>query len=107
MFFFCEGQTSGLFDLAGCNNLCSDILAWISRDQQPRDITSAVKYLILAIGAQTDSKQIAASYFHYAKALALESLDGNVDVGTVQAFALIALYMLRACQINGAFLFFG
>ena len=68
---------------------------------------SAVKYLVLAIGAQTNSKHLGAPYFHYAKALALASLDGNVDVGTVQAFALIALYMLRACQINGAFLFFG
>lgn len=62
---------------------------------------------MLAIGAQTDSGHLAASYYHHAKTLALASLDGNVDVGTVQAFALISVYMLRACQINGAFLFFG
>lgn len=79
----------------------------MSQNQEPQDIASAVNYLVLAIGAQTESQDLAAQYFHYAKTLALLSLDGNLGVGTVQAFALITLYMLRACQINGAFLFFG
>ncbi|KAI2610489.1 hypothetical protein GGR54DRAFT_632966 [Hypoxylon sp. NC1633] len=38
--------------------------------------------------------------------VALSCLGGDLGIDTVQAFALITLYMHRACQINGAFLFF-
>lgn len=89
------------------DRFASELPIWIGRNQEPPDIASAVNYLVLAIGAQTDSQDLAAQYFQYAKTLALVSLDGNLGVGTVQAFALITLFMLRACQINGAFLFFG
>lgn len=90
------------------DRFANDLPIWIGgRSQEPQDITSAVNYLVLAIGAQTGAQDLAAQYFQHAKALALASLDGNLGVGTVQAFALITLYMLRACQINGAFLFFG
>lgn len=90
-----------------CDRFAHDLPAWIDGGQQPQDIASAVHYLVLAIGAQTEAQDHAAAYFRYAKTLALASLDGNLGVGTAQAFALITVYMLRACQINGAFLFFG
>lgn len=101
-------QTSGLVDLFERTHLAENILAWASiRRGRPKDATSAVNYLVLAVGSQSVDEGSSAQYFQYAKALALSSLGGDTGTETVQAFALITLYMLRACQINGAFLFFG
>ncbi|KAI8952152.1 hypothetical protein F4801DRAFT_242360 [Xylaria longipes] len=50
---------------------------------------------------------MATTYFLRGKHLALSALGGNLSVGTVQSFLLTTLYMLRSCQINGAYLFFG
>lgn len=100
--------TSGLVDLFERTHLAENILAWASiRRGRPKDATSAVNYLVLAVGSQSVDEGSSAQYFQYAKALALSSLGGDTGTETVQAFALITLYMLRACQINGAFLFFG
>lgn len=68
---------------------------------------AAVNYLVLAIGLQSIDDSLASSYFEHAKVLALATLGSELSVATVQAFTLITLFMLRACQITGAFLFFG
>ncbi|KAI1380048.1 hypothetical protein F4677DRAFT_442235 [Hypoxylon crocopeplum] len=99
--------TSGLVDVFDNSRLADDILAWTALDEAPQDAASAVNYLILAIGSQSIDEGSATEYFQYAKTLALSCLGGDLGIDTVQAFALITLYMLRACQINGAFLFFG
>lgn len=83
------------------------MLAWASEKRNLKDATSAVNYLVLAIGSQSIDEQSSADYFQYAKTLALSYLGGDLGIETVQAFALATLYMLRACQINGAYLFFG
>jgi hypothetical protein len=70
-------------------------------------VASAVNYLVLAIGSQSEDEQMATRYFLRGKHLALAALAGNLSLGTVQSFLLTTLYMLRSCQINAAFLFFG
>ncbi|KAI1101286.1 hypothetical protein F4804DRAFT_344081 [Jackrogersella minutella] len=99
--------TSGLVDLFENDHLMDRISTWVIEKEAPRDVASAVNYLVLAIGSQSIDEASAVQYFHYAKTLALSSLGGDLGIETVQAFALVTLYMLRACQINGAFLFFG
>ncbi|RYP40417.1 hypothetical protein DL767_001717 [Monosporascus sp. MG133] len=81
--------TSGLVDLIDCGRFANDLAIWAGRSQKPDDVASAVNYLVLAIGSQTDAQDLAAEYFHYAKTLALASLDGNLGVDTVKAFAFI------------------
>jgi hypothetical protein len=98
-------QTSGLVDLFSSPQLANDISAWASN--KDNDVNAAVNYLVLAIGLQTTDETVASAYFEHAKSLALAALGSDLSVGTVQAFTLITLYMLRACQITGAFLFFG
>ncbi|KAJ4399349.1 hypothetical protein N0V85_006050 [Neurospora sp. IMI 360204] len=98
------------------------------------DATSAVFYLVLAIGLLfqknntnthtksspspsepsevpesdfSESESAAQSYFDHARDLAFAHLTGNLGLASVQSFMLITLYMLGACQINGAFIFFG
>ncbi|PSR92284.1 hypothetical protein BD289DRAFT_184313 [Coniella lustricola] len=71
------------------------------------DATSSVYYLVLALGTQQIDEDRAQMYFDYARDQALASLNGILSIETVQAFILVTIYMLCACQINGAFLFFG
>ncbi|KAI0803865.1 fungal-specific transcription factor domain-containing protein [Xylaria sp. FL0064] len=99
--------TSGLVDLLDSNTLIPSILSWAAQTERASDVTSAVHYLILAIGSQSEDDQVATTYFLRGKHLALSTLAGNLSVGTVQSFLLTTIYMLRSCQINAAFLFFG
>ncbi|KAK9771410.1 putative Zn(2)-C6 fungal-type domain-containing protein [Seiridium cardinale] len=97
--------TSGLVDLFGTTRLADDISNWANK--RSHDVHAAVNYLVLAVGLQSVDDSLASSYFEHAKVLALATLGSELSVGTVQAFTLITLYMLRACQITGAYLFFG
>ncbi|KAI0019047.1 fungal-specific transcription factor domain-containing protein [Xylariomycetidae sp. FL0641] len=103
--FFCV--TVGVVDLFDSARLADEITAWHEQPEQKPGIKTAVYHLVLAIGLQSRDEDLAASHFRYAKRLAMFSLGGNLGLRTVQAFILITLYMHRACQINGAFLFFG
>ena len=100
-------QTSGLVDLFDNNTLIPSIQSWANQVDRSTDTTSAVHYLVLGIGSQSEDEQLATTYFLRGKHLALSTLTGNLSVGTVQSFLLTTLYMLRSCQINAAFLFFG
>lgn len=103
--FLFEGDDESLL-------LCQEVLGWVQKGQcRDATATSAVNYLVLAIGSQAllddTTSQV---YFEYARDLAFADLSGNFGIGSlqgVQVHILIALYMLGACQINGAFLFFG
>jgi len=100
--------TAGIVDLFESTRLRHDISAWAGQARPPGmsvDVSSAVNYLVLAIGCSDD--RIAQLYFGYARDVAFASLGGNLGVESIQAFILSTLYMLNASQINGAFLFFG
>ncbi|KAI0403134.1 fungal-specific transcription factor domain-containing protein [Xylaria palmicola] len=99
--------TSGLVDLFDNDTLFPEIQSWAGQVQRSADVTSAAHYLVLAIGSQSEDEQAAATYFLRGKHLALAALAGNLSIGTVQCFLLTTVYMLRSCQINGAYLFFG
>ncbi|KAI0468910.1 fungal-specific transcription factor domain-containing protein [Xylaria cf. heliscus] len=99
--------TSGLVDLFDNTTMIPEIQSWATRASRSTDVTSAAHYLVLAIGSQSEDEQTATTYFLRGKHLALSALGGNLSVGTVQSFLLTTLYMLRSCQINGAYLFFG
>lgn len=127
-----DEENDGDYDGQGRGSkLEEDIIAWarsVAAGTAAADATSAVNYLVLAIGHQAlvdppslsstaatnDPSQI---YFEYARTLAFADLSGNFGIGSlqgVQVHVLIAVYMLlgQAHQTNtnganGAFLFFG
>lgn len=103
--------TSGMVDLfVNQGRMMDHVTIWASNDMathRPDDVSSAVNYLVLAIGTQQRDEELAQLYFEYARDQALATLNGSLSIETVQAFILVTLYMLCACQINGAFLFFG
>ncbi|OIW22591.1 hypothetical protein CONLIGDRAFT_216695 [Coniochaeta ligniaria NRRL 30616] len=102
--------TAGLVDLFDDSRLVGDICLWAAQNQGhdgPDNMTSAIYYLVLAIGQLKQDQQLSQAYFDFARDRALANIGGNMSIATVQAFLLITLYTLGASQINGAFLFFG
>lgn len=98
---------SGLVDLFERDELLSDISSWATGAiAQSNESAAAVFYLVLAVGAQENQDIKAEAWFIYARDLLLKYLSNSMNVSTVQGFALVAIYMLRAFQPNGAYLYF-
>lgn len=90
--------------------LARAIQAWSEKDSDETDPASPVYYLVLAIGAQTgpeDKDELAETLFNYARFLTVESLMEDPDMTTIQAFALITMYLLGASRRNSAFMYLG
>lgn len=98
--------TCGLLDIGHPKELRQQIKQWTSQEHILDDVFSAVNCLILAIGLQSSNEQLASQYYHRARSIALRRLTFDTSPLTVQAFLLIAVYMLRNCQPNGSFLYF-
>lgn len=98
--------TSGIVDLFCHTRVRDDIALWASQTER-HDVSSAVHFLVLAIGYQATHEDLAVTYFDHARNIALANLTGNLTVSTIQAFVLITVFMLGSCQTNGAFLFCG
>lgn len=100
--------TAGLVDLFEHHVLLDTISKWAaSRQLQTADTADAVLFLVLAIGAQEHHESKAEVWFAHARDILLKHLCTSMHVSTVQGFALLTLYMLRASQPNGAYLYFG
>ena len=99
--------TSGLVDLFEEDKVLGEMMAWANNlTKRPDDAAAAVFYLILAVGAQEDHEEKAESWFRHARELLLKHMCSSMNVLTVQGFTLVAVFMLRAFQPNGAYLYF-
>lgn len=98
---------SGLVDLFEHDELMGEISSWATGAiTHPHESAAAVFYLVLAIGAQESDEGKAEAWFTCARDMLLKHLVNSMNVSTVQGFALVAIYMLRAFQPNGAYLYF-
>ncbi|KAJ4294232.1 hypothetical protein N0V90_007922 [Kalmusia sp. IMI 367209] len=70
------------------------------------DSAAAVSCLVLAIGSQDIDKTKSDAWFRRGLDVLLADMTNNMNVSTVQGFTLVALFMLRAFQPNGAYLYF-
>lgn len=99
--------TSGLVDLFEREDLLKEIVLWSSSlAAQVDDTAEAVFYLVLAIGAQEKNEAKAEAWFAKAQEVLVKNMCNSMNVATVQGFTLVAIYMLRAFQPNGAYLYF-
>ncbi|PNH37520.1 hypothetical protein VD0004_g9268 [Verticillium dahliae] len=85
--------TSGIVDLFCHTRVRDDIALWASQTER-HDVSSAVHFLVLAIGYQATHEDLAVTYFDHARNIALANLTGNLTVSTIQAFVLITVFML-------------
>ncbi|PFH60081.1 hypothetical protein XA68_11499 [Ophiocordyceps unilateralis] len=101
-------MTTGLVHLFDHRRrLLDDLTHWAGSNDDADSSSSAVNYLVLAIGRLLDDEHLSLVYFEHGRNIASASLDSSLGVATVQAFTLVTVYMLCSCRINGAFLFFG
>jgi hypothetical protein len=99
--------TSGLVDLFEYEELLKEIQSWAEGyTNHSDDAAAAVFFLVIAIGAQESDEEKAEAWFDHAKNLLLKYMCNSMNVATVQGFTLVAIYMLRAFQPNGAYLYF-
>jgi hypothetical protein len=99
--------TSGLVDLFEREHLTDDTRKWAAGvATRSTEATPAVNYLIFAIGIQESNENKAEAWFNHAKNLLISNLTVSMHLTTVQGFALVAVYLLRAFQPNGAYLYF-
>lgn len=99
--------TSGLVHLSDSKQLLEDVKRWAAgTSTRINDSSTAVYYLVLAIGVQEKNEPKAEAWFKHARDLLLTKLTDSMNVATVQGFALVAVYMMRAFQPNGAYLYF-
>jgi hypothetical protein len=99
--------TSGLVDLFEYEELLKEIQSWAEgHTNHSDDAAAAVFFLVIAIGAQESDEEKAEAWFDHAKNLLLKHMCNSMNVATVQGFTLVAIYMLRAFQPNGAYLYF-
>ncbi|KAF7552339.1 hypothetical protein G7Z17_g4375 [Cylindrodendrum hubeiense] len=86
------------------------INSWQEKDNDMSDPASPVYYLVFAIGAQMgpeDKDALAETFFNYGRYLTVETLMEDPDIPTIQAFALITMYLLGASRRNSAFMYLG
>ncbi|KAF1915791.1 hypothetical protein BDU57DRAFT_447829 [Ampelomyces quisqualis] len=99
--------TSGLVDLFEYDELRKEIKIWAyGLSAHPDDAAATVFFLVAAIGAQENDEEKAEAWFNHARNLLLRHMCDSMNVATVQGFTLVAVYMLRAFQPNGAYLYF-
>jgi hypothetical protein len=99
--------TSGLVDLFEYEELLKELKVWASgHTSHSEDAGAAVFFLVIAIGAQENKEEKAEAWFENARNLLLKHMCNSMNVATVQGFTLMAIYMLRAFQPNGAYLYF-
>jgi hypothetical protein len=102
-----KAATSGLVDLFEYEELLKEITDWaLNHTTHSDDPSAAVFFLVLAIGAQEHDEDKAEAWFDYARDLLLKNMCNSMNVATVQGFTLVAIFMLRAFQPNGAYLYF-
>ncbi|KAF2822926.1 hypothetical protein CC86DRAFT_396486 [Ophiobolus disseminans] len=99
--------TSGLVDLFEYEELLKEVKVWTSGfTAHQDDAAAAVFFLVLAIGAQESDESKGETWFAHARDILLKNMCNSMNVATVQGFTLVAIFMLRAFQPNGAYLYF-
>jgi len=101
--------TSGLVDLFGQSpkELAKEISSRSSITSCSDDAATAVDLLVLAIGWQENGQgDESEQWFTHSRELLLRHMCRSMNVATAQGFTLVAVYMLRSFQPNGAYLYF-
>ncbi|KID66262.1 Transcription factor, fungi, partial [Metarhizium hybridum] len=106
-FYLC---TNGILDLYDKPVLLDQVPRALARDAVALPLAKPVVYLILALGAQSSPKdlgEVAESCFNYGRYLSARYLMDDPSTLAVEAYILIAMYLLAASRRNAAFMHLG
>lgn len=96
-----------LFDEA---ELLQNLGPWLESPPVEADVLSTTYYLVFALAAQTcpeDKEDLAETCFRYGRYYTARSFTEDPSISTVQAYALITMYLLNASRRNAAFMNLG
>ena len=102
--------TNFVLDLLDESDLLSNLQSWLDGHMEQEPVLSATYYLVFAIGAQTcpeDKDAQANVYFSYGRYLTASYFTEDPSIATVQAYAMITMYLLNAARRNAAFMYLG
>lgn len=102
--------TNGIIDLFDKSILVDQLPQAVSRNAVALPLAKPLVYLVLAIGAQSSPKdfgQTAESCFDHGRYLSARYLTEDPSTLTVEAYLLIAMYLLAASRRNAAFMHLG
>ncbi|KIW90302.1 uncharacterized protein Z519_08946 [Cladophialophora bantiana CBS 173.52] len=106
-YFLANNCVLDLFDEA---DLFKNLQPWLERKSAETDALTPIYYLVFALGAQTcpdDKDQLAETYFSYGRYFTAVSFAEDPSISTVQAYAMITMYLLGASRRNAAFMNLG
>ena len=103
---------SGALDLFNSSFIIEQIQIWVQDPKRSQWPSRSIFYLVLAIGAQARARgyaddHAAEHYFGLGRQYAIIDLVDDPSLLTVQAFSMIAWYMVTACRRNGALMYLG
>ncbi|OQV04693.1 Fungal specific transcription factor domain-containing protein [Cladophialophora immunda] len=102
--------TNCVLDLFDESDLLDNVANWLDNHSDHTSVLSAIYYLVFAIGAQTcpeDKDALAKVYFDYGRYLTASYFMEDPSIPTVQAYAMITMYLLGASRRNAAFMYLG
>ncbi|KIW84321.1 hypothetical protein Z517_03571 [Fonsecaea pedrosoi CBS 271.37] len=102
--------TNCVLDLFDESDLLDNLASWLETQPHHTSVLSAIYFLVFAIGAQTcpeDKDALAKVYFDYGRFLTASYFMEDPSIPTVQAYAMITMYLLGASRRNAAFMYLG
>lgn len=103
--------TNCVLDLFDEGELLGQLPRWLEGQSahQEDEVWSPIFFLVFAIGTQSedDPDGLADIYFNYGRLLTTSYLMEDPSIATLQAYAIITMYLLGACRRNAAFMHLG
>ncbi|KAG8410415.1 hypothetical protein J3458_017740 [Metarhizium acridum] len=102
--------TNGILDLYDKSVLLDQVPQAVAHDAVALPLAKPVVHLVLAIGAQSSPKdlgEVAESCFNYGRYLSAKYLMDDPSTLAVEAYILIAMYLLASSRRNAAFMHLG
>lgn len=102
--------TNCLLNIVDQQELIRGIPNWCRRPQVIPGDSSAIYYLILALGAQScpeDKDETAEIYFNHGRYITLTVFMEDPSLVTIQCHVLITMYLLTGSRRNSAFMYLG
>jgi hypothetical protein len=102
--------TNCVMDLFDERELLGTLPAWLESGSPQNEALSPIYFLVFALGAQTcpeEQDAVANLYFSYGRLLTASTLMEDPSIATLQACAMITMYLLGACRRNAAFMYLG
>ncbi|KAH8723116.1 hypothetical protein GQ44DRAFT_685866 [Phaeosphaeriaceae sp. PMI808] len=103
-------STAGVLNLFDAEELHAQLAVWMAKKRSESDLTSAIFYLVLAIGAQASPDSldsVAEQYHEHGRYLGLHDTSREIGYASVQYSILVTAYLMGESLMEAAFIQLG